>query len=122
MTSSLFLATEIDEAIRRRCVEGDVHPTGPLWGAGDPLSAGAVTERETEVLAGFSAWREGLAAQGLSQERRALRVVPRELSYDPQVNLCWTSGSFCPLEAMPPRSCERCSTTRTNGARFSADS
>ena len=79
---SNFLDTEIDEAIRRRCVEGDVHPTGPLWGAGDPLSAGAVTERETEVLAGFSAWREGLAAQGLSQERRALRVVPRELSYD----------------------------------------
>ena len=93
---SNFLAIEIDEAVRRRCAEGDVHPTGPLWGAGDPLSAGAVAEREIEVLAGFSAWQQGLAGQGLSQERRALRVIPRELSYELAKETVLDLGFFLP--------------------------
>ena len=93
---SNFLATEIDEAIRRRCAEGDVHPTGPLWGAGDPLSAGAVVERELAVLAGFSAWQQGLAGQGLNQERRALRVIPRELSHELAKETVLDLGFFLP--------------------------
>lgn len=78
-TRSNFLAAEIDELICRRCAEGDVHPTGPLWGAGDLLSTSEVAARELAILSGFFFWQRGLAEQGLRQERRALRAIPRDL-------------------------------------------
>jgi tRNA pseudouridine13 synthase len=73
-TGSIFGPQPIDEALLARCTAGDIHPTGPLWGAGElrcgePLRAleQAVADAEPELTA-------GLIAAGLKQERRALRV------------------------------------------------
>ena len=72
---SIFTIDEVDETIRQRVTDGDVHPTGPLWGAGQPLSRGAVRELEEAAIATLPIFRDGLATVGLEQERRALRLM-----------------------------------------------
>ncbi len=72
---------EIDEEIRRRVAEHDIHPTGVLWGRGALESGGVVADLEQSVVAGMEALREGLEQAGLEQDRRSLRLVPREMSW-----------------------------------------
>jgi tRNA pseudouridine13 synthase len=55
-------------------MEFDIHPTGPLWGAGELRSTGQVAALETEITGNFAALAQGLARAGLEQERRALRM------------------------------------------------
>jgi tRNA pseudouridine13 synthase len=79
-SNSFFVPASIDSEIERRLREGDIHPSGPLWGAGDPPSAASVNALERAVAQRFAALAEGLAEARLAQERRALRVIPGELS------------------------------------------
>lgn len=72
---SFFTVEKVDETIQQRVTVFDVHPTGPLWGAGALCSRGAVRELEETVVATFPIFRDGLAAAGLTQERRALRLM-----------------------------------------------
>jgi tRNA pseudouridine13 synthase len=85
---SVFRADEIDDELRQRLRDHEVHPTGPLWGRGRPLTGGAALELEQEVLAGDADWRNGLEHVGLKQERRALRVIPGDLRWD------WPEGDL----------------------------
>jgi tRNA pseudouridine13 synthase len=71
---SVFSAAEPDADIEARLARMDVHPTGPLWGSGDPIACGEALVLETSALAECAAWRDGLAAAGLVHARRALRV------------------------------------------------
>ena len=77
---SIFTVAEPDETIRRRVAEFDLHPTGPLWGAGELLSSGPARELEEAIAATLPVFRAGLAAEGLRQERRALRLMVRDLA------------------------------------------
>ena len=80
---SVFGPVPFDETLAQRLDAFDIHPTGPLWGRGDLRSEGAVAELEHAVLdAGDApALRQGLEAEGLKQERRALRLRPSELAW-----------------------------------------
>jgi tRNA pseudouridine13 synthase len=69
---SYFIANEIDDEILRRHAEGDVLPSGPLWGRGELPSQLEAQELELSVLAGQTIFREGLEKAGLKQERRSL--------------------------------------------------
>ncbi len=71
-----------DETLLRRCREMDIQPTGPLWGNGEPLVSAGVLGLEDDALAPCRRWCEGLAGQGLKQERRPLRVPAAELSWE----------------------------------------
>jgi tRNA pseudouridine13 synthase len=73
---SHFPAEVVDAALRQRLCAFDVHPSGPLWGAGEPLVTGEPAALESAVAGRFPAWVRGLAGAGLRQERRALRLVP----------------------------------------------
>lgn len=73
-THSWFQAPVIDDTLRRRHAELDVHPTGPLWGEGALESTGAVAELEAAVAGEWQVLCAGLVAAGLRQERRALRL------------------------------------------------
>jgi tRNA pseudouridine13 synthase len=75
---SIFSAAEGNETLRQRVAGFDLHPTGPLWGAGELLSSGAVRELEEAVAAEWPVFRDGLPAAGLKQERRALRLVVQD--------------------------------------------
>lgn len=77
---SFFVPEIIDETIRRRLAEGDIHPSGPLWGRGELPTKSAVRELEAAVASEYPDLARGLEAAGLEQERRALRVIPQEFN------------------------------------------
>ena len=70
-------------ALADRLAAFDIHPSGPLWGRGALRSTDAVAALEQQALAGeqAQALRDGLEHAGLEQERRALRLRPRELQW-----------------------------------------
>lgn len=56
-------------------------PSGPLWGRGRPLVTGLQLALEQAVLSAWASWCDGLEHAGLSQERRALRLMPRHAAW-----------------------------------------
>jgi tRNA pseudouridine13 synthase len=76
---SVFVAESVDETLLQRLKEGDIHPTGPLWGAGDLMSAAGVAEQEQQVASEFPLYANGLKQEGLKQERRKLRLLVENL-------------------------------------------
>ncbi|HOW62439.1 MAG TPA: tRNA pseudouridine(13) synthase TruD, partial [Candidatus Contendobacter sp.] len=74
---SIFAVDAVDETIRQRVAAFDLHPTGPLWGAGTLRSGGPVRALEETAAATLPVFRDGLGAVRLEQERRALRLAVR---------------------------------------------
>jgi tRNA pseudouridine13 synthase len=79
-THSIFGPEPITPEIAERCVEGDIHPTGPLWGEGELRSSADVAAIEQAIAAGEPALTAGLEKAGLRQERRSLVLMPEELA------------------------------------------
>jgi tRNA pseudouridine13 synthase len=95
-SGSIFAVEAVDDALRQRCEALDVHPTGPLWGAGPAPGAARIAALEQGILARFESFGEGLVRAGLTQERRALRMRVEGLE--------WTlSGSDVHLRFQLPR-------------------
>lgn len=80
-SQSVFGPEPADEALAARAARLDIHPTGPLWGLGEPRSTGPARELELAAAAPFADLRAGLEAAGLKQERRALRVRAGDLAW-----------------------------------------
>jgi len=80
-SGSWFIAADGDPALAARLDALDVHPTGPLWGRGPPPGHGPAAVLEVAVAGRFPLHASGLAAAGLEQERRALRVRVRSLEW-----------------------------------------
>ena len=80
---SWFPAAAIDDTLTERAARLDLHPTGPLWGRGDPPTQGEVRALEDAAAARFPGWPAGLARFGLEQERRALRLPVPDLTATP---------------------------------------
>lgn len=80
---SVFGPEPLTPELAARLAAFDVHPTGPLWGQGEPRCAGAARALELDALQDPTAerLRAGLERAGLKQERRALRLRPE--------GLCW---------------------------------
>ncbi len=78
--SALSLRVISDE-IRGRIQKGFLQPSAPLWGRGSTTALGEVAELEMDALAGEALFMQGLAQAGLEQERRALRLLPKNLSW-----------------------------------------
>ncbi|WP_395681976.1 tRNA pseudouridine(13) synthase TruD [Dokdonella sp.] len=80
-THAIFGPQPHDDALAQRLAVFDIHPTGPSWGAGELRSSGAVRELELAVIEPHALLARGLEREGLSQERRALRLVARDFSH-----------------------------------------
>jgi tRNA pseudouridine13 synthase len=78
---SRFLAAESTDQLVARVSSGELHPTGPLWGRGEAESRDQARGAEAAALAGCEAWCRGLEQAGLEQDRRALRVLTRDLAW-----------------------------------------
>jgi tRNA pseudouridine13 synthase len=78
-SASHFPVTAIDDELLRRVQSFDIHPSGPLWGRGDPQTQRATLDTELEVAREFGGVAALLQAAGLDQERRALRCAVRDL-------------------------------------------
>lgn len=79
--ASHFQVQAADATLAERSARLDIHPTGPLWGRGPPPSGGRVLELEQRVAADLSAACELVAAAGMDQERRSLRLAVRDLRW-----------------------------------------
>jgi len=79
---SRFLAEDLTREIAARVGAGELHPTGPLWGRGEAETRGEARRQEEAELVACAAWLPALESAGLEQDRRALRVLPREMTWE----------------------------------------
>lgn len=96
---SVFGPEPWNDALAARLADFDIHPSGPLWGAGELRAASAAREVETSALIDDPApvLRAGLETAGLKQERRALRLKPQQLQWR------WLQDEAMELQfALPP--------------------
>ncbi len=98
-SASIFVPDAIDDEIKSRLADLDVHPTGALWGKGEPSGHGKAIEYDRKVAAQLPDLAAGLEKFGLSQARRALRLAVRELSWEFIDEVLWlqfhlASGAF----------------------------
>ncbi len=95
-----FHEEQADEEILRRIAEHDIHPTAPLWGRGRLDSTADAREFEESAVVGMEEMCDGLERAGMSQDRRALRVVPDNMSWqwldggDLEMSFWLPSGSY----------------------------
>ena len=80
---SVFALDRVDAEAAGRTARGEIHPTGPLWGRGTRMVAGAAREIEDRVVAETAALCRGLERERLDQDRRPLRLLLRELDCRP---------------------------------------
>ena len=80
-SGSVFPVTAPDGELERRAAALDIHPTGPLWGAGELSVSGDVAALERSVAAEFSDFALGLERAGLVPARRALRLAVQDLQW-----------------------------------------
>lgn len=98
---SVFGPEPWSDMLAHRLASFDIHPSAPLWGAGELRSIGKAAEVERAALADDDAiaLRGGLEKAELKQERRALRLVAQNLSWQ------WLEASTLQLcFALPPGS------------------
>jgi len=80
--NSRGLFREEDEPLAaQRLAAIDVHPTGPLPGAGGMAPSLACAELEQRVLAPYQLLIDGLAREGVEAARRATRLVVTDLDW-----------------------------------------
>jgi tRNA pseudouridine13 synthase len=98
---SIFAVDTLDATLTERAALLDIHPTGPMWGRGEPASKGRIADLESRVAAEFQPACDLTAAAGMDQERRSLRLAVRELAWnrEPDTNAIvvrfrLTRGSF----------------------------
>ncbi|KLJ00325.1 tRNA pseudouridine(13) synthase TruD [Luteimonas sp. FCS-9] len=109
---SVFGPEPWTKALAARAAAHDIHPTGPLWGRGETRALGAARDAELAALADARALalREGLERAGLSQERRAARLVPGGLAWE------WEDGPVLRLGFSLPPGCYATSVLAELGA------
>ena len=98
---SVFGPEPWSDVLAERLARFDIHPSGPLWGAGELRSRALCAETERAAMAGDDAiaLRAGLEKAELKQERRALRLVPEGLAWE------WPDATTLKLAfALPPGS------------------
>ena len=78
---SWFGPEPFNDELAARLARADIHPSGPLWGQGEPPSQGDAGALEREVAAANEDLVTGLAAARMDQERRPLRLIPHNLRW-----------------------------------------
>ena len=78
---SWFGPEPFSDALAERLARGDIHPSGPLWGQGEPPTQGDAGTLEREIGAAHGDLVAGLVAARMDQERRPLRLLPGQLRW-----------------------------------------
>ncbi len=80
-SNSFFICEQPTDEELQRYQQGDLSPTAPLWGKGDSITTAAAKNFELTVCAEHIAIKEFLASVGMEQERRPIKIWPRELEW-----------------------------------------
>ena len=101
-TQSVF--PQGSENLEARIHSGDIHPTGPMYGKSGKLMPGEdVAGLEARLLNDYVSLTRGLELHGLTSERRALRVIPKDLKHiliDDQLVLTFSLPRGCYATAL----------------------
>lgn len=97
--SNSFFSDPVDDSIITRLNEGDIQLSAPLVGAGELASSGEIATLEQGALNEFDNWFSMLADNGLKQERRSIKLVPENMSWqvegdDVRVSFQLNTGCF----------------------------
>lgn len=77
---SFFAVTAVDEVLRGRAARLEIHPTGPMWGLGEPATHAGVAALERAVAGRYVRECSACTQAGMRQERRSLRLAVQELT------------------------------------------
>ncbi len=96
---SVFAVDEVTQDLTQRLAQLELHPTGPMWGAGELLSRGRILQLEERVGLELAPACRFVIDAGVRQERRSLRLKVRDLQWTQDVDgvvlRFWLrSGSF----------------------------
>lgn len=80
-SNAFFVHDGSDPAVVDRISRHDLHITGPMWGKGDLPSKARAAEFELGSIKHIRLLPQGLERAGLRQQRRALRLIPRDLKW-----------------------------------------
>ena len=75
---------QVDDTLRQRLLEADIHPTAGLPGLGEPLITADALAFEQQSLQNWQHWADKLAELNVRAERRSIRVLPTELKAEVQ--------------------------------------
>ena len=78
---SWFGPEPFDDTLAARLAQGDIHPSGPLWGQGEPPTTSAAGDLERHIAATHADLTDGLVAARMEQERRPLRLMSKDLRW-----------------------------------------
>lgn len=97
-TQSVFSVDVVDESLKTRADQLDIHPTGALWGVGEQ-AANAVAAYEAPLLKQHPTLCEGLVNSGVKRAQRALRIrlTAPQLRWEPDavlLSFALPRGSF----------------------------
>ena len=68
----------------QRLEQGEIHPTGVLWGDGENMSARDYLAFEMSVIERYPVFKQGLIDARVEQQRRTLRLMIRDLVCTPE--------------------------------------
>ncbi len=81
-SNSYFKADHLDESIIERIKQGEIHPTGMMFGKGVSETVADALELETSIVNNNQALADGLIKFDLTSDRRALRVLVDNLQWE----------------------------------------
>jgi tRNA pseudouridine13 synthase len=80
-SGSVFQVEQPDDTITQRLHAFDIHPTALLPGIGKVLEQGEALAWQQQILLPWQHWVDALIAFNVNTERRSIRLVPKNLSY-----------------------------------------
>lgn len=80
-SNSCFAGDTSDASLAARIEQGDIHPAGLMWGRGGHVAGADAGAIENAVLAANALLADGLTAFEVDADRRAMRIVPQDLSW-----------------------------------------
>lgn len=78
---SWFGPEQLSDELAARLAKGDIHPSGPLWGRGILPTGSRAAAMEQNVADGYPDLVQGLVEARMDQDRRALRLLPKNLDW-----------------------------------------
>ncbi|MGE5625001.1 MAG: tRNA pseudouridine(13) synthase TruD [Bacillota bacterium] len=83
---SVFRADPADAELPARIAAGDLHPTGALWGRGEPMSGGEVQALEAAAAGRHAVIAAGLERLNMEPARRSLRLPVRDFAWEQEAD------------------------------------
>lgn len=80
-SGSVFHVPVVTEELAARLQQADIHPTAILPGVGKAMESDAALQSQRAWLSPYAAWEQALIDFNMHLERRAVRLMPKHLSF-----------------------------------------